>query len=172
MGKMIFGRTQQSVQTPFEPGRVTALWPTGAPFVSIEAQSAIEEALNLAIGNDRYLILGEYGGNANVGRYLEWWPGTGSDSAPIFNTNTSRILAVVLQTTASAATCNVGIFDLTVSDTVPVYTIVMTAQKRVTYAGTASVPLASVGAGSLLAVRVTSGSINTPTLQLIFSLAV
>lgn len=164
----LFGRTQQAIQTPFLPGRNPGFGGLPQPFVSVETQSAIEEALSRAIANDRFLVLGHYGGNANVGRYTEWFPQEGSDTSPIYLVAAAQILSVTLQTTSANATCTAGIFDLNVSSVVPIYTIVMTAQKRVQYSG---FPLASAGPGSLLAVRIITGSVNQPTLQLTFSSA-
>ena len=165
----LFGRTQQAIQTPFIPGRNPGFGGLPQPFVSVETQSAIEEALSQAISNDRYLILSHYGGNANVGRYFEFYPNEGSDVLPLFLVAPSKILSVTLQTSAANATCTVGIFDLNVSSVTPLYTIVMTAQKRVQYNGTVAAPLAVVSANALLAIRVVTGSINNPASQLTFS---
>lgn len=155
----------------FEPGRNPGYGGLPQPFTSKEVQSAIEEALDRAISNDRFLVLPNYGGNANTGRYLEFFPAQASDSSPLFLAAAAKILNVVLQTSSANATCNVGIFDLNVSSVTPIYTIVMTAQKRVSYVGTPTSPLGVVAANALLAIRVISGSINTPTCQLVFSSA-
>ena len=161
-------RTQQAVQTPFIPNR-NPQWngnagPSG--ITSVETQSAIEEVKAQAFANDRFLLLGIYGGNANVGRYLEFFVGSSSDQSPIYLVAAAQILAITCQTTAANATCDIGIFDLNVSSVTPVYTIVMNAQKRVQFSGT---PLATLIAGALVALRVISGSINTPTIQLTLS---
>lgn len=169
MTSPLFGRTQSALQTPFIPMRNPGFGGLAQPFTSVEVQSAIEEALNQAIANDRFLVLSHYGGNANVGRYLEWFPQEGGDSSPIYLAAPAKILGVTLQTTAASATGNVGIFDLNVSAVTPLYTIVMTAQKRVSYTGTPTIPLATTAPGALMALRVTSGSINTPSSQLVFS---
>lgn len=163
--------TPVAVSTPFEPLRNPGFGGLSQPFTSTNVQDAIEEALDRAISNDRFLVLPNYGGNANVGRYLEFFPGQASGVSPIYLVAAAKILAVTLQTTAANATCNVGIFDLNVSSVTPIYTIVMTAQKRVAYVGTPVTPLGVTTPGALLALRVTSGSINTPTCQLTFSAA-
>lgn len=155
----------------FEPGRNPGFGGLPQPFTSKEVQTAIEEALDRAISNDRFLVLPSYGGNANVGRYLEFFPAQASDTSPIFAAVNTKILAVTLQTTAANATCIVGVFDLNVSSVIPVYNILMTAQKRVAYIGTPTSPLGIILANGLLALRVTSGSINSPTCQLVFSSA-
>lgn len=152
---------------PFEPNRNPGFGGVPSDLESTNVQDAIEEAKQDALNNDRFLVLPNYGGNANTGRYLEFYPGQGSDVSPLFFSAAARILGVTLQTTASTATCNVGIFDLAVSSVTPIYTVVMTAQKRVQYIGAPA--LATLGANSLLAIRVTSGSINQPTCQLTLS---
>lgn len=157
-----------ALSTPFEPNRDPhangVIGSSG--LASIDVQNAIEEAKQDALDNDRFVILPNYGGNANVGRYLEVFPSSAMDVSPIYSATGMKILSVVLQTTAAAATCDVGIFDLNVSSVTPIYTVVMTAQKRVAYVGT---PLASLAVNCLLAIRVTSGSVNTPTMQLFFT---
>jgi len=153
---------------PFEPNR-NPQWggnPGPSGITSIDVQSAIEEAKADALANARFLILPNYGGNAKTGRYFEIFPNQGSDISPIFSNTQMRILSIVLQTTDATATCDVGVFDLNVSSVTPVYTIVMTNQKRVVYNGT---PLATLNAGCLLGIRVTSGSINQPSMQVFFS---
>ena len=164
--------TGVALSTPFQPMRNPGFGGLPQTFVSTDVQNAIEEAFSLAVANDRFLILAHYGGNANVGRYLEFYPNEASDVGPITLVNAAKIISISMQTSAASATCNVGIFDLNVSSVTPIYTLVMTAQKRVTYSGTALVPLATAPANSLLALRVTSGSINTPESQLTFTSAV
>lgn len=162
--------TPVAISIPFEPNR-NPQWngnagPSGLE--STDVQSAIEEAKADALANDRFLLLPNFGGNANTGRYLEIFPNQASDTSPIFSSAGLRILSVVLQTTAANTTCTVGIFDINVSTVVPVYSVVMVAQKRVEYIGS---PLATLSANCQLAVRVTSGSINTPSMQIFFSTA-
>jgi hypothetical protein len=159
--------TPVAISVPFEPNRDPAFGGGPSGLQSTNVQDAIEEAKRDALNNDRFVAFPSYGGNSNVGRYLEVWPGQASDSSPIFFSVAARLLGVTLQTTAANATCNVGIFDLNVSSTVPIYTVVMTAQKRVEYIGAPN--LALISAGALIAIRVTSGSINTPTMQLTIS---
>jgi hypothetical protein len=157
-----------ALSVPFEPDR-DPQWggnPGPSGISSINVQDAIEEARADALANDRFLVLPSYGGNANTGRYLEVWGGQASNVSPIFFSVSARILSVTLQTTSAQSTCNLGIFDLNVSSVVPVYTIVMSNQKRVQFVGD---PLATLAPNSLVAMRVTSGSINTPTLQITFS---
>src|SRR5689334_22048079 len=114
---------------PFEPNRNPGYGGVPSELESQNVQDAIEEAKQDALNNDRFLILPNYGGNANTGRYLEFFPGQASDVSPLYFSAAARILSVTCQTTAANATCNIGIFDLNVSSVTPIYTIVMTAQK-------------------------------------------
>ena len=162
--------TPVALSVPFEPNR-NPQWdgitgPSGIQ--STNVQDAIEEAKTDSLANDRFVLLGHYGGNANTGRYIEIFPAEASDIAPIYLAAGSRVLDLVAQTTAANATCNIGVFDLNVSNVTPIYTIVMTAQKRVSYSGN---PLAALPVNALLAFRVTSGSINSPLLQITLSAA-
>jgi len=165
---VLFGRTQLAIQTPFEPNRNPQyngnIGPSGIN--SIDVQSAIEEVKALAFANDRFVLLAHYQGNSNVGRYLEIFTNESSDTSPIWLVNPANLLAVTLQTTAANSTCTVDFFNLTVSSVAPVYSVPMVAQKRVQFSGA---PLAVLPANSLLAVRVTSGSINTPTMAITLS---
>lgn len=160
--------TQVALSTPFEPNRNPGFGGVASGLQSTDVQNAIEEAKADAIANDLFLILPRYGGNANTGRYLEFYAGISSDIGPLYFSSSTNLLATVLQTTAATATCNMGVFDLNVSSVTPVYTVVMTAQKRVQYIGS---PLAVFAAGSLIALQITSGSINTPICQLTLSAA-
>lgn len=165
---ILFGRTQEAIDTPFEPNR-DPQWggnvgPSG--LVSLESQSAIEEAYFRALNNDRFLILASYGGNASTGRYLLFFTGTASDVSPIFSAVSARLLSVTYQTAAASATCTMGFFNLAVSSVTPVYSLSLAGAKRVQAVGN---PLAIFPANALIAVRVTSGSLNNPTLQFTLS---
>jgi hypothetical protein len=155
---------------PFEPNR-NPQWggnvgPSGIQ--STDVQSAIEEAKADALANDRFVILSHYGGNANAGRYTEWYSQEAGDVSPIYLVASANLLGITCQTTAANATCTIGVFDLNVSSVTPAYTVVMTAQKRVSYVGT---PLTTFAANALIAMRVLTGSINTPELQVTLSAA-
>ena len=164
---ILFKSVQDAIDTPFTPNRNPQYNGIAGPsgITSLETQSAIEEAYNLAISNDRFVILAHYGGNANTGRYLEMFPNEGSDGAPLFLAIPSKLLSVTFQTSAASATATIGFFDLNVSSVTPVYSLALVAAKRVTAIGTAAAPLASFLANAQVAMRVTSGSLNTPTLQ-------
>ena len=161
--------TPVAISVPFEPNR-NPQWggnvgPSGIE--SVDVQSAIEEAKADALANDRFVLLSHYGGNANVGRYTEWYPNEASDISPVYFAVTTRLLNVTCQTTAANATCTIGFFDLNVSSVVPVYSFSMAANKRVNFIGAPT--LATFAAGCLIAVRVTVGSINTPEIQVTLS---
>lgn len=157
-----------ALSTPFEPNRNPQYGGNVGPsgITSENVQDAIEEAKADALANDRFLVLGFYGGNANTGRYLEFFAGSASDVSPIFVAVTSRLLTVTFQTTSASATATLGFFDLNVSSVTPVYSLALVAGKRVSATG---VPLATFLPNALIAVSVTSGSLNTPTLQFTLS---
>lgn len=157
--------TPVAQSVPFEPNRVTPSWPTGTGIAADNVQDAIEEAKADALANDRFLVLAHYGGNASSGRYLEIFPAEASDIAPIYLTAPSNLLQFVIQTTAANATCTLGVFDLNVSSVTPVYTLSMSAQKRVSASGI----LATIPTNALVAIKVTSGSINSPIVQMTLS---
>jgi hypothetical protein len=153
--------------TPFEPNR-NPQWggnvgPSGLD--SEECQSAIEEAYFKALANDRFILLAQYGGNANTGRYLEFFSGSSSINSPIFLAVSANLLSVTYQTVSASSNCTIGFFNITDSTTVPVYELSLSG-KRVQAVGS---PLAFFPEGSNVAIRVTSGAINTPTLQFTFS---
>jgi hypothetical protein len=106
------------------------------------------------------LLLVYYNGNANAGRFLEFFPGIDSDIAPIFVPFPVQITTIVGRTAAVNATCTIGVY----SDTTLLYTIVFSAQKVVTYTGN---PLATIPANGNLKVKIISGSINRPHLYFI-----
>lgn len=156
--------TQVAFTVPFEnePGRSNG-------FTSDNVQEAVEEALDLAVANDRFVIPLQYTGNANTGRYLEFFSGIDSEDASLFFDNSSQVLAITAATTGVSSNAELGFFDLAVSDVVPLYTLDMNGQKRKTDTGTPSSPLFSITANAELAVRVTSSSINKPHLIITFS---
>ena len=152
---IIFGRTQDAFATPFEPNR------NGSNIESLTVQEAIEEAKKDALNNDRFLLLCSYNGNANAGRYLEFFSGIDSSIAPILLYAPARCLTLVIASTANSNGV-VGIFDLNVSSTVPVYTVSYGGTSRVVTIGTPLAPIFNLAGNSLLALRITSGSANRP----------
>lgn len=156
--------TPVSFSVPFEsePDRSNG-------FISKNAQEAIEEALALAKDNDRFLVLSQYNGNANVGRVLEFYDGIDSEDAPlVFGTATANVVAIVCSTTSPSSSAQIGFYNLNVDPgmTTPLYTLDMGGNKRVINIGS---PLFIIPFGGLLAIKVDSSSINKPHLQIVFS---
>lgn len=157
-----------AIAIPFEPNRDPQWGGNAGPsgIQSINVQDAIEEAKAGALVADIVLVLTDYNGNANAGRYLEWFQASPSDVSPLYITIKTELRGATCQTTAANATCTLGVFDLNVSSVTPLYTVVMTAEKRVSYVGTVLSPLAIIQPNALLAIRVLTGSILTPQMQI------
>ena len=155
-----FATTNVCFSTPFEsdPER-----PNG--FVSKNAQEAIEEALALAVANDRFPLLFSYGGNANNGRYLEFFNNIDSNDAPIFFDSGSKCLAIVGATTSGSSNAKVGFFR----DGVLLYEFDFNGNKRVVITGSIAAPIFTLAAMGELSVRVTQGSVLKPHFYAFFS---
>lgn len=166
MSLVVFGRTQFAFQTPFEsePERSNG-------FTSKNVQEAIEEALALAIANDRFPVLAKYNGNGNPGRLLEFYNGIDSGDAPYFFDAGANSLQIVGSTTAPSSNAMVNFYDVVNDPTMatPLYTFDYNGNKRVIDNGTIAVPLFTVPAGGALAIEVDSDSVNKPHFQMIFS---
>lgn len=161
-----FNTTNVAWSTPFEsePERSNG-------FQSINVQEAIEEALALAIANDRYLILAQYNGNANNGRLLEFYSGIDSDDAPLhFNGNTI-VTSLICATTATNSNATIGFYDKKNDPTLStvLYTLNMNGQKFVEVTVPTTTPLFSIPSDGELLVKVDSGNIQKPHMQIIFS---
>lgn len=167
---IIFGRTQNALETPFEPNRNPGFGGTPSEIESNNVQDAIEEAKNDALNNDRYIILCSYGGNANAGRTLEAFPGITMIEAPIYLPVSSKLLTTIVGATANG-TATVGFFNRAVSTTVPVFSVTLTAQRRRIIVAPPALPLAVFPAGAELEVRVTSGSLSKPHVYFFLSAA-
>lgn len=167
MATILFGRTQPAFETPFEsvPERSNG-------FVSKNVQEAIEEALALAVANDRFLVLAQYNGNANNGRLLEFYSGIDSGDAPIvFGNVNTNIINIVSSTTDVSSNATIGFYNSAVDPLllIPIYTLSMNNLKRKTDAGSPIAPLFSLPPNALLTVKVDSNSIQKPQLQIVFS---
>ena len=160
-----------AISIPFEPNRNPQYAGNLGPseITSENVQSAIEEAKNLAVSANRFLILAHFGGNAGTGRHLELFPQEGSDTSPLFLATTAKLLSVTYQTSSVSATATISFFDLNVSAIIPIYSLAIVVAKRITATGTFFVPLGTFAADAKLAIRVTAGSINSPTLQFALS---
>lgn len=137
-------------------------------FQSKNAQEAIEEALALAISNDVFLSLAQYNGNANTGRHLEWFVGIDSEDAPLYFPKGTNVITIVAAAT-SVSNGVLGFFDNNVSSTIPLYTVDYNGNRRVVLEGTALAPLFQVQSQGELEVRVVSGAITKPHIQMVFS---
>lgn len=162
--------TPVALSVPFEPNRNPGYGGVPSDLESVNVQDAIEEAKLDALSNDRYILLSSYNGNANVGRYLEFFPGIASDVIPIDIPVTTRLLTVVLQSSA-VATGTVSFFDLAVSSTVPVFSISLVSSNIAIATAVPSAPNAIIAADANLAIRVTAGSINRPSIYFFLSAA-
>jgi len=109
-------------------------------------------------------VLSYYGGNANVGRYLEIFPGTDSFTVPFLIVVNQRLVAMSLSLSAASAS-TIGVFKMT--DLVnPVATISTTAIQISNSDITLGAPLYL---GEKIAVRVTAGAPNKPSLAMYLS---
>jgi len=146
--------------TPFEsePDRSNG-------FLSKNVQEAIEEALALAVANDRFPLLFSYGGNANNGRYLEFFNGIDSNEAPIYFNTGSKCLAMVGATTSTSSNAKVGFFR----DGVLLYEFDFAGNKRTVVTGTILAPIFSFLPMGELSIRVTQGSVLKPHFYAFFS---
>jgi len=156
-----------SIALPFEPNRSPIFDGSPGPsgIMSENAQDAIEEALALAIANDRFPLLFAYNGNANTGRYLEFFNNIDSNIAPIYLSAAVKCLTIVGQTTAVNSNAKVGFFR----DGILLYEFDFANNKRVIVTGTVFVPIFSFAGLAELSIRVTSGSVNRPHFYAFFS---
>jgi hypothetical protein len=165
--QLFFSRTQRALQTPFDPLRNPGFGGVPSPLTSQESQSAIEESLTKAIGNDRILVFSFLNGNAGNGKYLEIYSGIDMFDAPLVATTTLRAKNINARTTSANATCTLGFYDLVPVTPTLLYTLTFTAQKEVSVTGAPDLFVLSIG--MKLAIKVDSGSINKPHLQLAFN---
>lgn len=158
---ILFGRTQEAIDTPFIPNRNPGFGGIASDIESIDVQNAIEEVKQDALSNDRFLLLASYNGNANTGRYLEFFPNIDSLVAPILLTAPSKCLSLVIASSA-IHTASIGFFDLNISSVTPIYTANFVAQQRAVFTGSPGSPLFVTGTNCLLAIRITANSVNRP----------
>ena len=101
-------------------------------------------------------IIASYNGNANVGRYLEIFPGIDSLTGPYYIPTNAYIVAFTFSAIAnSTGTC--ALFK-TSNLVTPLTSLSLTASKNIS---TVSLNVA-LNAGDLICARITSGSINKP----------
>lgn len=140
-------------------------------FTSKNVQEAIEEALNLAILNDRYLVLCQYNGNANSGRLLEFYVGIDSEDAPLHFNGDAIVTSIIASTVGVNSDATLGFYDKFADPgfATPLYTLDMNNQKTVEVIAPPTVPLFTIPSTGELVVKVDSNSILKPHLQIIFS---
>ena len=156
--------SQVALSTPFIPQRNPDFVGNPSNITATNVQDAIEQAQNTALLNYRAITLASYNGNANSGRYLEFFNNIASNEAPILLPDPAKLLTVVIATTATNATCDVSFYNFNVSETTAVYTITMSAEKRKIGNGTLATPLYTFPSNALVVIKVSSGSILSPHL--------
>lgn len=149
--------TQVASSTPFDNSVVQI------PNNPQTTQKAIEELYEITQSSSRGFTFCQYGGNANVGRYLEFFSGIDSSQAPIYTPTPFSVLTVVARATANS-TCTIGFYDIS-STPVLLYTVTFTAQN--TSVVDNPLGLFTVPAMGSLAVKIDSGSISKPHIYLI-----
>jgi len=154
----IFGRTQEALQTPFEPARNPDYNGGLSPFVSVEAQSAIEEAYYRAIAYAatvaRFCLVGAFDGNGTVGRWLAYMQNNPSNLNPFVWPRAGKITELSYSTNGnSTSTCT--LFKNAVSTGITIST-----------AGTAKASVTGLNvvfaANDSMSVQLTAGSANRP----------
>lgn len=160
--------TPVAQSVPFEPNRNPGFGGVPSGLQSENVQDAIEEAKNDALSNDRYILLCSYSGKANTGRYLEFFPGINSSEAPIDLPVSSKLLTVVAAASA-LVTATLSFYNLAVSSTVPVYSVVFNNEKLKVISATPETPLYIFPANSQIAVKVSAGSFNKPRMYFFLS---
>jgi hypothetical protein len=134
--------------------------PTGTGLVSVNTEDAIKEIYGLAESASKGFIFAEYNGNANTGRYLEFFNAIDSNEAPLYSDTALEVIEIVAATTATNATCTIGFYN----NTTLLYTVTFSAVKRVTLSG---LPLFTLPATGSLKVKIDSGSITKPHLYFV-----
>lgn len=150
---IIFGRTQDAFQTPFDATNPAAV---AAGISSTDVFNAIIEAKQDSLNNDRYPVFCSRNGNTNASVRLQIWSGIDSNIAPLILPEASRIVAYSFGATA-AATGSIAIRNITTNSVI--VTITFSAQTAVTAVG---LTLPTQPALSQLEVYVASGSFNRP----------
>lgn len=150
---IIFGRTQDAFQTPFDATDPAAI---AAGISSTDVFNAIIESKQDSINNDRYPVFCSRNRNTKANVRLDIWSGLASNVAPLILPEASRIVAYSFGATA-AATGSISIRNRTTSTII--VTVNFSAQTAVTAVG---LSLPTQPALSALEVYVASGSFKRP----------
>ena len=149
---------QVAIQIPYDN--------TDSGLLSEDVKSALDEIHEEAQNASRAYTLAQYNGNANTGRYLEFFSGISSNDAPLYTPGNAEVITIVAATTSNNSTCTIGFYDKTgpgPSGTL-LYTLTFSNQKRVI---TTSSLLFTIPATGELTIKITSGSISKPHLYFI-----
>jgi hypothetical protein len=136
--------------------------PAGSTLVSTNTEAAIKEIATNVGTSSRAFTFASYGGNANTGRFLEFFPSIDSDLAPLYSPVALKALTIVSRSTASS-TCTIGFYD----NTTLLYTLTHTASTQVVVTGTPSSPIFTLPINGSLKIKVASGSITKPHLYFV-----
>lgn len=128
-----------------------------------DVKGAIDELKTLVLSSSKAFTFGQYNGNANAGRYLEFFSGISSEEAPIVVIGPLNVLTIIARTTGVNATCTLGFYDITPVTPVLLYTVTFSAVKQVVLSAV-SPGLFTLPAAGALAIKVDSGSIAKPHL--------
>jgi hypothetical protein len=150
---------QTAITTPFDP--------IGTSLISTDTESAIKEVSEAAFNSSKGFLLAQYNGNANTGRYLEFFPGIASNEAPILVPNPYKGITIVARTSATNATCAIRVADISTGSPVALYDITFNAVKQVIASGSPSSPLFTTGSNAQIAIFIQSGSISKPHLYIV-----
>jgi len=152
--------TYVAASVPFDGTEKTDGTPVSPPFVSENARDGIIEARETASGTaSRYVAISGFNGDANSGRWLEFFSHNRSDEAPLVIAENSTILSMSLSTKDNST----GTANVLVNGT-GVGIITITAAKS-TYLNGLSIPLTP---GDLISVQVGSGSLKKRCLFSLF----
>jgi hypothetical protein len=133
---------------------------TTSGLTATTTQAAIDEVLDALYEVTSYPVQANYNGNANVGRYLEVFPGEDTSTAPILVPTNSTLLHVTIQ---AAATTNgsVTIYNLTTTTNIYVASFSGTAKQTFT-----NLNLPGINASDELQFIVSGASINKPKIRI------
>jgi hypothetical protein len=145
-------KSKVAIEVPFDD--------TVAGLGADEVQTAIENVTALAANSSRGYVLAQYNGNANNGRFLDFFSGISSDDAPLYTDINLKIVTIVAATTGTDATCTIGFYN----DTTLLHTLTFNNEKRVIENGATVFTLPADGE---LKIKIDTGSIIKPHLYFI-----
>lgn len=135
---------------------------TGSSLVSVIVDDAIKEIASQAENSSRAFTFCSYTGNANTGRYLEFFPGIDSSVASLFTPVSLKVLTIVSGVIASG-TFSIGFYG----GATLLYSVTHTASKQVVLVGTPASPLFTIPSNAYLSIKISSGSANKPHLYFV-----